>query len=279
MGLADNFSNYTKSPVAFTAEYKGKIDKWSIYKMEDKERKEVDSFPFIILDESYSCMRGFNRKEGKGIYSNMVSNTKNQEMRVKINGGDEIARGFYKEIKEKVESKGGRYNKILFVYVEGIGIGKVFLAGGSLTGYFDLKKEVDLSEVPVIEQESFREEQSNFGPYKVPIFKYGEPSKKMRKAADDAYEELMEYLDGKPSGEDDQVDDGGSELGQYILAAEDADADTLEKNWRLIARKIEDHDDADTVMKEWQKRAKELGLDLNLSLDPDAEYQEEALPF
>ena len=274
MKLGSNFSKFRDSPVAFTAEYKGESDMWSIYKMETKERVEKDKFPFIVLEEKYSCMRGFNKFAQKGIYSNMVSDTRKETMIVKLNGGEEIARGLYKEIKQKVDEKGGRYNKILFVYVDGIGIGKIYLAGGSLTGWFDLKKEVDLSEVPVIEQESARQESNNFGEYNIPVFRYNAPSKELKMKAEEAYEKLTEYLNGGEVVSEESGDDG--EMGNYILAADEADKEHLEKNWRLIARKIEDHDDADVVLKAWQKKVEELELGLTLSLDPDAEY---TLPF
>jgi len=64
-----------------------------------KEKVELE-YPITFLPlDVLSKITGYHQAEKKGIYSNEVHNLANERLVVKLNGGGELASGFYQDIK------------------------------------------------------------------------------------------------------------------------------------------------------------------------------------
>ena len=90
-------------------------DKWfSYYDKDKKENVQIPlPFKFLALDELHS-VKGWNDATSSGIYSNEVKFISKEILTVKPFKGNEIAKGLYKDIKDKVQSAGGHYVKSIY---------------------------------------------------------------------------------------------------------------------------------------------------------------------
>jgi hypothetical protein len=107
------------------------------YDKETKSKVKVETpFTFLLLD-TLATVKGYDEGSGKGIYSNEVRNTQEQKLNVRC-GNETIAMGLYKEIKDKIVSKGGGYASSCYIaYKDESGnlrIGNILMSGSSLSG-------------------------------------------------------------------------------------------------------------------------------------------------
>ena len=123
-----------------------KYYKWEsdnkVFSYYDKEKEENIlvklPFKFVTLGRPLITVKGFDQKIEKWMYSNEVQSV-NDELIVKYfdKNLDEIARGKWNDIKEKVDSKGGKYHLSIYGYdletkeiinisIKGLGVGEWF---------------------------------------------------------------------------------------------------------------------------------------------------------
>jgi len=88
-------------------------------------------FKFLVLDELHS-IKGWNDATSSGIFSNEVKFISKEEMTVKPFKGNEIAKGLYKDIKEKVQSSGGHYVKSIYIMLEDGSLANIQLKGSAV---------------------------------------------------------------------------------------------------------------------------------------------------
>ena len=112
----------------------------------DKEKKENVQcnlpFTFLALDE-LATVKGWNDASDSGIYSNEVRSTKAESLTVKAFKGGIIAEGLYSEIKDAVNTAGGRYVSSIYCAFREDGelsIGAVQFKGAALNAWVDFKK-------------------------------------------------------------------------------------------------------------------------------------------
>lgn len=83
----------------------------------DKEKEEniyLKTPLFMIPLDELSTIKGFNKEDNTGIYSNEVRNTVKDVLRVRTFKGTDIARGIYKEIKGHIIAGGGKFAKSVY---------------------------------------------------------------------------------------------------------------------------------------------------------------------
>jgi len=112
------FSYYDKDLATSNPETKGKVN-------------VSLPFKFLVLDELHA-IKGWNDATSSGIYSNEVKFISKEVMTVKPFKGNEIAKGFYKDIKEKVVSAGGHYVKSIYVMLEDGSLANIQLKGSAV---------------------------------------------------------------------------------------------------------------------------------------------------
>lgn len=93
-------------------------------------------FKFLVLDELHT-VKGWNDATESGIYSNEVKYISKDELIVKPFKGNEIARGLYKDIKEKAKAAGGHYVKSIYIMLEGGEIANIQLKGAACQTWGD----------------------------------------------------------------------------------------------------------------------------------------------
>ena len=101
----------------------------------DKENQEKVSvalpFKFLVLDELHT-IKGWNDASSSGIFSNEVKFISKEVMTVKPFKGNEIAKGLYKDIKEKIVAAGGHYVKSIYIMLEDGSLANLQLKGSAV---------------------------------------------------------------------------------------------------------------------------------------------------
>ena len=101
----------------------------------DKEKQEKVSVPlpfkFLVLDE-FHTIKGWSDSCQSGIFSNEVKFISKEVMTVKPFKGNEIAKGLYKDIKEKIVSAGGHYVKSIYIMLEDGSLANLQLKGSAV---------------------------------------------------------------------------------------------------------------------------------------------------
>ena len=101
----------------------------------DKEKQEKVSVPlpfkFLVLDEMHT-VSGWNDASSSGIFSNEVKFISKEVMTVKPFKGNEIAKGLYKDIKEKIVAAGGHYVKSIYIMLEDGSLANLQLKGSAV---------------------------------------------------------------------------------------------------------------------------------------------------
>lgn len=123
----------SKSPIQYYLRFNGETGKLEYYDKDEKKNVVLDDLDFVILDIRGS-VTGWNDASESKLYSNMVKNLSKEEITVRSFKGTnkEVAKGFYKEIKDQVEKAGGVYTSNLLSLVK---VGKDWEFGNiQLTG-------------------------------------------------------------------------------------------------------------------------------------------------
>lgn len=120
------------NPATKFIDWKSNDKCFSYYDKEKQENVLVPlPFKFLVLDEMHT-IKGWNDATSSGIYSNEVKFISKEVMNVKPFKGNEIAKGLYKDIKEKVKSAGGHYVKSIYVMLEDGSLANLQLKGSAV---------------------------------------------------------------------------------------------------------------------------------------------------
>lgn len=112
----------------------------------DKADKKTINLPmpftFLLLDELAS-VRGWHEPSKSGIYSNEVKDTRTDVFVVKSFKGGTLAEGFYKDIKDRVNTIGGRFTSNCYIGFKngaGLEIGSLRFKGAALGAWMEFRK-------------------------------------------------------------------------------------------------------------------------------------------
>lgn len=167
----------------------------------DKEAKINISVPlpftFILLDV-LATVKGWHDATESGIFSNEIRDTRAETMVVKSFGGEEIAEGFYKDIRDKVIAAGGRYTTSLYLAFKDEGkliLGNLQFKGAALSAWMDFSKEnqVDLYKKAITIDGSTDGKKGSVV-FKTPTFKLIDISDTTNEEATNLDKELQTYL-------------------------------------------------------------------------------------
>ena len=167
------FSQPTTNPATKFFEWKSNEKTFVYFDKETKTNVSIElPFKFLVLDELHT-IKGWNDATESGIYSNEVKFISRDEMIVKPFKGNEIARGLYKDIKEKAKAAGGHYVKSIYIMLEDGTIANLQLKGAACQawGDFTAKSKSRLVDewVSVV---GFDEAKKGSVKYTTPIFGY-----------------------------------------------------------------------------------------------------------
>lgn len=167
------FTQPTTNPAGKFFEWKSNEKTFVYFDKDTKTNVTVPlPFKFLVLDELHT-IKGWNDATESGIYANEVKFISRDEMVVKPFKGNEIARGLYKDIKEKAKAAGGHYVKSIYIMLEDGSIANLQLKGAACQAWGDFTskgKQRLLDEwVSVV---GFDEAKKGSVKYTTPIFGY-----------------------------------------------------------------------------------------------------------
>lgn len=193
---AKAFQAPLSNPAKRFLEWKSNDKCFSFY---DKEKKENVSVPlpfkFLVLDQLHT-VSGWNDATSSGIFSNEVKFISKQVMTVKPFKGNEIAKGLYADIKEKVKNAGGHYVKSIYIMLEDGTLANIQLKGSAVQqwGEFTNKSLSRLPEEWVVVDKAI-DGKKGAVKYTTPGFTFGGSlSDKEAAQADLVFDELETYL-------------------------------------------------------------------------------------
>jgi len=126
------FATPQSNPSTKFIEWKSNEKCFSFYNKEASQNELISlPFKFLVLDELHS-IKGWNDATSSGIFSNEVKFISKEEMTVKPYKGNEIAKGLYKDIKEKVQASGGYYVKSIYIMLEDGSLANIQLKGSAV---------------------------------------------------------------------------------------------------------------------------------------------------
>lgn len=198
--MSSNRAKAFQAPLSNTAkrflEWKSNDKCFSFYDKEKKENVLVElPFKFLVLDQLHT-VSGWNDATSSGIFSNEVKFISKQVMTVKPFKGNEIAKGLYADIKEKVKNAGGHYVKSIYIMLEDGTLANIQLKGSAVQqwGEFTNKSLSRLPEEWVVVDKAV-DGKKGAVKYTTPGFTFGGSlSDKEAAQADLVFDELETYL-------------------------------------------------------------------------------------
>lgn len=126
------FQAPASNPATKFIDWKSNDKCFSYYDKSKSENVQIQlPFKFLVLDELHT-IKGWNDATSSGIYSNEVKFISKEPLTVKPFKGNEIAKGLYKDIKEKVQSAGGHYVKSVYIMLEDGTLANLQLKGSAV---------------------------------------------------------------------------------------------------------------------------------------------------
>ena len=190
------FSTPQSNPATKFIDWKSDDKCFSFYNKETSTKEEIPlPFKFLVLDELHA-IKGWNDATSSGIFSNEVKFISKEVMTVKPFKGNEIAKGLYKDIKEKVQSAGGHYVKSIYIMLEDGTLANLQLKGSSVQkwGEFTQKTRNRLPDEWVQVSKSL-EGKKGAVKFHTPVFEFlSSISDSEADLADEAFNTLETYL-------------------------------------------------------------------------------------
>jgi hypothetical protein len=135
------FAQPQSNPATKFIEWKSNDKCFNYYDKDAQKNVEIPlPFKFLVLDELH-CIKGWNDASSSSIYSNEVKFISKEVMTVKPFKGNEIAKGYYKDIKEKVVAAGGHYTKSIYVMLEDGSLANLQLKGSGVQKWGDFTQK------------------------------------------------------------------------------------------------------------------------------------------
>jgi hypothetical protein len=126
------FATPQSNPATKFIDWKSNDKCFSYYDKEEQKNILVSlPFKFLVLDELHT-IKGWNDATQSSIYSNEVKFISKELMTVKPFKGNEIAKGLYKDIKDKIVAAGGHYVKSIYIMLEDGTLANLQLKGSSV---------------------------------------------------------------------------------------------------------------------------------------------------
>jgi hypothetical protein len=166
------------NPSQFFLEWNSELQSFSYWKKgDDQEEGKRISYPlpmrFAVL-KVMNSITGYDENRRQGIYSNEVSNTSREVLRVLYRDGSPLAQGIYQQIKDYIVNAGGRYTKSIYAVTPKGVIINIRIKGSQMVNFGIIEKFGLRYEDEWIEVASFEEKVDKEGrPYTVPVFNFG----------------------------------------------------------------------------------------------------------
>jgi hypothetical protein len=185
------------TPVTKYLNWKSNDKAFSYYDKQKGENVKVElPLKFLFL-EHYHTVKGWNDASESGIYSNEVYSIGKEELNVKAFKGGDIAKGLYKENREKIVNAGGVYHRSVYAMLPDGDLVNFQLKGIGVKAYSDFYNDNNhLLDNRWIEINSAKEGKKGAVKFSSPEFTIGDNITKAEdKMANDCAGVLQSYMD------------------------------------------------------------------------------------
>lgn len=135
------FAQPQSNPATKFIDWKSNDKCFSYYDKENQKNVSIPlPFKFLVLDELHT-IKGWNDATSSAIYSNEVKFISKEVMTVKPFKGNEIAKGLYKDIKDKIVAAGGHYTKSVYIMLEDGSLANIQLKGSAVQKWGDFTQK------------------------------------------------------------------------------------------------------------------------------------------
>jgi hypothetical protein len=135
------FAQPQSNPATKFIDWKSNEKCFSYYDKEEAKNVLIPlPFTFLVLDELHT-IKGWNDATSSNIYSNEVKFISKEVMTVKPFKGNDIAKGIYKDIKEKIVAAGGHYTKSIYIMLEDGTLANIQLKGSAVQKWGDFSQK------------------------------------------------------------------------------------------------------------------------------------------
>lgn len=189
------FVTSSEKPAAKYLEWASEQGKFKYYDKAKGENILIDMPRFLVLMQ-FHTIKGWHDASQSGIWSNEVKIISTQEMEVKAFKGGLIAKGIYKEIKERITAAGGHYVKSVYVMTVEGEVWNLQLKGAVVQEWGEVfnKCQSRFADEWVMLDKVDKRKKGRVE-YTVPVFKFdGVTSNDDAKQADQCYDLLCERL-------------------------------------------------------------------------------------
>lgn len=190
------FAQPQSNPATKFIDWKSNEKAFSFYDKENKVNVPIPlPFRFLALDELHT-VKGWSDSCQSAIYANEVKFISKEPLTVKPFKGNEIAKGLYSDIKEKVKAAGAHYVKSIYIMLEDGSLANLQLKGASCQSWGDFTQK-GRSRLPEewVTVEKAIEGKKGAVKYYTPEFKFDKSlSENENTMADDAFAILETYL-------------------------------------------------------------------------------------
>ena len=189
------FVTSSEKPAAKYLEWASEQGKFKYYDKAKGENVLIDMPRFLVLMQ-FHTVKGWHDSSQSSIYSNEVKLIGTQEMEVKAFKGGLIAKGIYKEIKERITAAGGHYVKSVYVMTVEGDVWNLQLKGAVVQEWGEVfnKCQSRFADEWVTLDKVDKRKKGRVE-YTVPVFKFdGVTSNEDAKQADQCYDLLCERL-------------------------------------------------------------------------------------
>lgn len=190
------FAQPQSNPATKFIDWKSNEKCFSFYDKENKVNVPIPlPFRFLALDELHT-VKGWSDSCQSAIYANEVKFISKEPLTVKPFKGNEIAKGLYSDIKEKVKAAGAHYVKSIYIMLEDGSLANLQLKGASCQSWGDFTQK-GRSRLPEewVTVEKAIEGKKGAVKYYTPEFKFDKSlSENENTMADDAFAILETYL-------------------------------------------------------------------------------------
>lgn len=195
MSRKDEFKSVSQNPATKFIEWKSEEKAFMYYDKEEKKNVVVPMpFKFLTLMELH-VVKGWHEASKSGIISNEVKYIGKEEMTVRTFGGIQIAKGLYKEIKDRLQ--GGRYHKSVYIMLPNGELANFSFRGAVVKewGEFTKKTKSRLSDEWIVVN-AYDTHKKGRVEYTTPVFKFNlSLTEKEGMMADTAYDTVAAYIE------------------------------------------------------------------------------------
>jgi len=190
------FAQPQSNPATKFIEWKSNDKCFNYYDKDAQKNVEIPlPFKFLVLDELHT-IKGWNDASGSNIFSNEVKYISKDIMTVKPFKGNEIAKGIYKDIKDKIVAAGGHYTKSIYIMLEDGTMANLQLKGSAVQawGEFTQKTRSRLAD-EWVSVKTTKDGKKGAVKFSVPEFTFdGSLTDEQNNQADEVFNVLESYL-------------------------------------------------------------------------------------